>query len=474
MPQSNTQVFSSLEIDLNESKTLLQISSRVEILTKLLGTYLNEGISSVKVPLGKVFVLIEMICSINMRYLSFKSDVRDPEIKGLIKKTLYLNYQSALGLLKSLLVFKGSLIPHISSLWSSLAYIIPLSKSGKVSSTDVLNNEALFTDLLNCVSDYLQLIGAFADNTLLVPFVDVALSLSEPRSAPAKPKGQPIPTSQQKKTKKKNVSSAPLSDILSHEHLFTQSRSKHLLHVVRTFIDQVIKRSELPPTQHYKVVKVVIQECVEAAAGNYESAVPDSFRALLRSTVLNPGYDKHNVLPIVSSIIPNDELLSVFNNPRLPPLPKHVTVFKEQEEQDADFENVSEPEVEAQVSSKESAILKLLDEQNNKREKIVLNLESTNVSTSTEFSVKRVVNDVVSENYSDKKRKVEAVQADFSFKPESLKNDSAPIEENPKEPVVETESHTAASSTVYDNADEPDFEMPEINMEEDSEDEDDE
>lgn len=80
----------------------------------------------------------------------------------------------------------------------------------------------------------------------------------------------------------------------------------------------------------------------------------------------------------------------------------------------------------------------------------------------------------MSENYSDKKRKVEAVQADFSFKPESLKNDSAPIEENPKEPVVETESHTAASSTVYDNADEPDFEMPEINMEEDSEDEDDE
>ncbi|CCG21771.1 hypothetical protein CORT_0B00500 [Candida orthopsilosis Co 90-125] len=475
LPQSNTKVFSSLEIDLNESKTLLQISSRVEILTKLLGTYLNEGISSVKVPLGKVFVLIEMICSINMRYLSFKSDVRDTEIKGLIKKTLYLNYQSALGLLKSLLVFKGSLIPHLSSLWSSLAYIVPLSKSGKVSSTDVLNNEALFTDLLSCVSDYLQLIGVFADNTLLVPFVDVALSLSEPRSVPAKPKGQPIPTPQQKKTKKKNVSSAPLSDILSHEHLFTQSRSKHLLHVVRTFFDQVIKRSELPPTQHYKVVKVVIQECVEAAAGNYESTVPGSFRRLLRSTVLNPGYDKYNVLPIVSSIIPNDELLSVFSNPRLPPLPKHVTVFKEQEEQDADFENVPEPEVEAQVSSKESAILKLLDEQRQQEKKdSTRSRETTNASVSTEFSVKRVVNDVVSENRSDKKRKVETVQADFSFKPESLKNDSAPIEENPKEPVVETELHTAASSTVYDNADEPDFEMPEINMEEDSEDEDDE
>ncbi|KAG5420055.1 RIX1 [Candida metapsilosis] len=454
---SSRKVFASLEIDLNQPKSVLQISSRVQVLIKLLGAYLNEGISSVKVPLGKVFTLVEMICSVNMRYLSFKSDIRDEEIKGLIKKTLTVNFQSVLGLLKNLLVFKGSLIPHLPSLWSSLAYMIP--KSGKVSPTDVLNNEELFLDLLSCVSDYVQLVGVISDNTLLTPFVDVAIALTE--SSQAKPE-KAAPT-QQKKTKRKNTSSTPLSDILSHEHLFTKSHSEHLLHVVRTFLDQVIKRSELPPTQHYKVVKFVIQQCVEAAAANYETTVPDSFRALLRSAVLNPGYDKHNILPIVSSIIPNDELLSVFINPRLPPLPKHISIPQVAEE---DEEIASEPEVDDPVSSKESAILKLLDEQRQQERKDETQ-EQVSMSVSTGSSVKRVVEDVGLDSDQDKKRKIETTHTDFSFKPESLPIKSV---EEPKESNIATEVEFTPSSAPDQN-DESDFEMPEINMEEDSEEE---
>ncbi|KAI5964970.1 RIX1 [Candida margitis] len=490
LPQSSkNKVFTSLEIDLNQPKTLLQINNRVEILTKLLATYLTEGIASVKVPLGKVFLLAETICSINTRYLSFKSDIRDNEIRGLIKTTLYKNYRNILGLLKRLLVFKGALIPHFPALWSSLAYMVPLSKSGKVSSSDVLNNEALFMDLLSCISEYIQLVGVVSDNSLFVSFVDVALVLSGPKANDfVRNKEQPTAaaaattTSQSKKSKKKNVSSASLSDILSHQHLFTRSRSSHLLHVVRTFFDQIIKRSELPPTQHYKVVKFVIQECIEAAAGNYESTVPDSFRSLLRSAVLNPGYDKHNILPIVSSIIPEDELLSVFNNPRLPPLPKHVSSAKEQEEDEQafDLDNVSDPEVDhAPMNTKESAIMKLLDEQReqSREETEIRSKQPSNVS---DFSVKRVIDDTAEETLDGKKRKVETVQEDFSFKPETLETVSAPIEEEDSrvssgatELRAATTATTTTTSTVEDNADGSDFEMPEINMEEDSDDDED-
>lgn len=468
LPQSHAKVFSSLEIDLNDPKTILQISCRIAVLTKLLAAYLNEGISSVKVPLGKVFVLIEMICAINTRYLSFRSDVRDEEIRSLIKTTIQVNYQSVLGLSKHLLVFKGSLIPHLPSLWSSMAYIVPMTKSGKVSSTDIWNNEPLFLDLLSCVGDYLQLTGVVADNTLLVPFVNVALILSQPRAAaPTKPKDQPASTSQQKKPKKKNVSSAPLSDILSHEHLFTQSRSKRSIEVVRTFIDQIVKRSELSPTQHYKVMKCIIQECVEAAANNYEITIPDPFRALLGSIVLNPGYDKHNVLPIISSILPNDPLLSVFVNPRLPPLPQRISATREQ---DVEFDDLSEPEEDAPMSTKESAIMKLIDEQREQERKH----ENEIIIGSTHVSDAKRVMDEGQDNDKEKKRKVETVAVDFSFKPEPFEN-AAKVEKI--EPVVETEVATVVttnSPTNQDNADESDFEMPEINMEDDSDDEGDE
>ncbi|KAI5958565.1 RIX1 [Candida theae] len=454
LPQSTTKVFPSLEIDLNRPKSLLQISSRVYVLTKLLGAYLNEGVSSVKVPLGKIFALVELICSVNLKYLSFKSDIRDEEIKGLIKDMLSVNYQSAIALLRSLLVFKGSLIPHLPSLWSSLAYIVPLSKSGKV--TKVSGNETLYMDLVSCVSDYLQLVGMISDNTLMTPFVDVALALVEVRPTQAEPE-KAASISQQKKGKKKNVSSAPLSDILSHEHLFTQSKSKQLLNVVRTFLHQVIKRSELPPTQHYKVVKFVVQECVEAAAANYETTVPESFRDLLRGAVLNPGYDRHNILPIVSSIIPNDELLSVFNNPRLPPLPKRIATTVELED---DLEDVLDTEeTQEQASAKESAVLKLLEEQR-QQEQAIEPQDSSGL-------IKREVEDSPPESL--KKRKIETTQADFSFKPNSSVS-AAP--EKPKEYNVETDVQTAASP-VHDDA-ESDFEMPEINMEEDSDEEEEE
>ena len=201
--------------------------------------------------------------------------------------------------------------------------------------------------------------------------------------------------------------------------------------MVRTFIDQIVKRSELSPTQHYKVMKCIIQECVEAAANNYEITIPDPFRALLGSIVLNPGYDKHNVLPIISSILPNDPLLSVFVNPRL------MKLIDEQREQERKHEN-----------------------------EIIIG--STHVS-----DAKRVM-DEGQDNDKEKKRKVETVAVDFSFKPEPFEN-AAKVEKI--EPVVETEVATVVttnSPTNQDNADESDFEMPEINMEDDSDDEGDE
>ncbi|EDK47504.1 hypothetical protein LELG_05685 [Lodderomyces elongisporus NRRL YB-4239] len=339
------RVFDDLSIDFNEPRSLLAISDQVETLLQLLKHYLvGGGITSVRLPLGLCLTLLEVVFSINARFLSYKSDVRDDEIRQLISTVLNRVHTSGIELLSSLLQFRGALVPHLNQIWTMLEYLVPMIQNKRIDAAEVVKNEAVFAKLVECVGLYLNLVGAVSDGASLVPFVDVALTLVEPRkdsagnmqqsAADGQQKNQNKNKNQKNKIKKKNASSAPMSDILSHEHLFQQTIPTQTLLAVQYFFSQVITKVELPSNQHYKTLRFIIRQCVEHKNSNLEQAVPKQLRDLLVNTVLYPGYDKNNALPIVSSILIDDPIISVFNNPRLPALPKYHSMSTSMDNKD--------------------------------------------------------------------------------------------------------------------------------------------
>ena len=90
--QKNDKILPDMVIDVNEPLSVFQISTRVDILLNLLNAYVTYATQfSVKVPLGLVLVVNEIICSINVRYISYKNDVRDEQIRKIVKSTTVLN-----------------------------------------------------------------------------------------------------------------------------------------------------------------------------------------------------------------------------------------------------------------------------------------------------------------------------------------------------------------------------------------------
>ena len=65
-----------------------------------------------------------------------------------------------------------------------------------------------------------------------------------------------------------------LSDILSHEYLFMTNIPTITITTVRSFINQIITKIILPPTQHYKIMRYLIIESIHAKYYNLYHNVP--------------------------------------------------------------------------------------------------------------------------------------------------------------------------------------------------------
>ncbi|CAI5759254.1 unnamed protein product [Candida verbasci] len=455
MPKADTKILQDLSIDFNEPDSIFQLSNNLNILLTLLSSQVTMETSyTVSVPIGLIVTLCEIICTINLKFLSFKSDIRDDEIKSIIKLTLIENYKSVLNLLDKLLLYQGHLLPHFNSILSFLEILIPM-KSNKLDVNEILSFESLYVGLLQTIMQYLHLIGIYSDNSIILKFVDVALLLVEPRikkEEDAKPQ-----QSSQKAKKKKNTSSVTLSDILSHQHLFKQSIPKTTLSIVRSFINQIILKFELPPTQHYKIMRYLITEAIHSQYYNLEHNVPNELKQLLLNAVLYPGYEKNSILPIISTILKDDNLLSVFNNPRFPPLPKLINLSTDNVQQSEDKEE-------------EKMKIQTMNENPMKKRKLETEIKPLEEPTAIE-----VEDDEEEEEEEDNSAQI------FS---KTIQIEQLETVESPKqlEVVEETKQIYPNSTTIVktsvatkeesDDDSGSDFEMPEINV--DSDDDDDE
>ncbi|KAK6463646.1 ribosome export protein [Scheffersomyces coipomensis] len=458
---SDDKLLTDLSIDVNDPKSIFQISARVELLLGLLEAYLSTKTSyGVRVPLGLVLIAIEIVCSINVRFTSFRNDIRDNNIKNIVTSTILLNHLNAIKTLKHItLVYRGSLLPHFLNIVAFLETLIPF-KNKKIDVDHILNNEMVYRELISSLTSLLSLISNLGDSSTLLRFIDVALILVEPRvldqEATANKKVNQNNGGSKKQRKKNNSQSTPLSDILSHQHLFSQSIPSLTIKIVRQFFNSVIPIVSLPPTQHYKLMRYLIIETVNAKYYNNENIIPEDLVVLLRNAVLFPGYEKVSLLPIISSLLSNDPLISVFINPRFPPLPIFIKKVEVEETNDMELDSEDDDEDDENESEFQLATASIIE--NLEREEITPQVKSR---------------EHIEEESVPKRQKVESVPGNHvtftmtqseSRITETISNSTT--DSSSVAPISATTSSSLLKQDVEDESDSSDFEIPQIQLEE--------
>lgn len=338
---ADDEIFDLLHIDVNHPESLLKISSRIELLLILLQAYATTATQySVSAPIGQIVGITELICSVNTKFVAFKREIRDNEIKEMIKLTLLKSQHASVKLLKTLPVkYAGLLLPHLSNVLSFLELIIFLNGK-RLDHAKILSEEEFICDILQCVSKFVSLVNHYQDHSLFIRFIELAVFLIEPRNdlTNAKPKENDINQSKHSKTARKRAkknSSTSFADILSHEHLFHEAVPQSTRKVVFAFFTTVIPRVSIAPTQYNKLIKLVMVEAVKLKDHSISDTLPEELKRILISIILTPAPESASILPIASALMWDSELLSVFNNPRFPQLPeisKNVELTAEEED----------------------------------------------------------------------------------------------------------------------------------------------
>lgn len=357
------EIFGSLSIDVNHPESFLSISSRIELLLTLLQAYVTTATQyTISVPIGKIVGLVELICSVNTKFITFKREIRDIEIKEMTKLALVRSHHASVKLLSSSPVkYSGSILPHMTNILLFVELIIFLDGK-RLDRSKILEEEEFMCDLLDCVSKYLRMVNLYQDHSLFIRYIELAIFLIEPRevaaSQPKENKQTQHSKAARKRAKKNNSSS--LADILSHEHLFVQATPQSTKRCVFNFFRTVIPRVSIAPTQYNKLIKAVLVESIKYRDQQIIETVPQELKDILTAIVLTPASDSASILPIASTLLWDSELMSVFNNPRFPQLPaivKNVDANQddeeehEQEEEEMD-EEIDEEKVEPQLKKR--------------------------------------------------------------------------------------------------------------------------
>lgn len=322
--------FSGLKIDLGNPATIYKISDRLETLLFLLKHFLTtETPFSVRVPLGKIILLCENICSVNPRFTTFRKDVFSDELRNVISGSIVRNQRNVLKLLIDITnCYQGFILPHSRSTIAFIETLLPL-RNKKINYRDVLINESLMCLILESVSGILGLTSEFSSGEDISRFIELAILLIEPRdSISSNSQSNSLSTNvtggkKQKGSRKKDNSSA-LSDLLSHQQLFSENVPSSTTSVVRNFFKIIIPRVEINLTQKHKIAKYLMAEAVLSSNKHKDKRIDRELEELLVTACLNPGKESTSLTPIVANIIRHNNCLSLLMNPRLPPLPQVV------------------------------------------------------------------------------------------------------------------------------------------------------
>jgi pre-rRNA-processing protein RIX1 len=322
---------------------LLAISDRVDTLCSLLAAYLTTRTAyAVRVPVGMVLAVCDVVCLVNTRFLAFTADTHDARLRHTVALTLQQNHLSVcrrvLGAMP--LALRGLAVPHLVAALGQLEVLLPFARK-RLDRAQIVASEYFVAEVLRAATAWLELTASLSDASAVVRLVEAALVLVEPRAAAA----ATAAAAPAKRKRAKPSSAAPaLADLLSHQHLFAVQCLARTTATVRRFLNAVLKRVALAPTHYYKVLKYVLVEAARARQQSLPRQIPPDLRALLVDAVLYPGSESVSVLPLVSTLLEDDEVISVFNHPRFPPLARVVRYEEREDEEEGEESDTEGPE----------------------------------------------------------------------------------------------------------------------------------
>lgn len=359
LPDSETKdfIFPFLKIDLSDPISIVQISQRIEVLSHLIVAFITSPTPfPLRIPLGLIIQSSELLLGISPNFIPLKKELnRNEELKKIVVNDLSKTQSIGAWILYNITKhYKKLVLPHLSSILSSLEVAIPIKndKGSKVIKVDDDSALAIEPELLTVIKttvEILKLFQGLSDLDLINKLVDVSILFLQKRTTldgllEKQEQNKPQQQGQKNKKKNKNKDSTPLADILSHAELFDVDAPKETVSVILSFFEIVIKKiPNLSPTYRIKIVKYVISSAVKQETT--KGKILDKTKNLLESIVLYPSYgETYSILPIAKRLLSNNDKLSLLTNPRFPPLETKFKastqqdVIEEEEEDDDDVE----------------------------------------------------------------------------------------------------------------------------------------
>ncbi|AMD20958.1 HEL323Wp [Eremothecium sinecaudum] len=319
---------SPLSIDLNKPITLWDLYARLGLLTDLLSSFVSLPTPFVlRIPLGELVRVAEVLLSLSTNYLSFKRGLyRESDLTSTMSSLLPMIQFQGIRLLQCYNDnFGRSMLPYLPSILSSLEMFIPLKQKTftiDFEKCELINYEIIeLTKLVNSLAAHIG--HRFNEQTLLIKLVDLCLYLLEDQckvdkiSTKSQQKGTEKLTNSKKKDKR-NLANGTLSDIYSHPHLFTYKTKLERFDVTNIFFSTIITNWKIPSTQQVNIVRYCIRQSLMFKEST--NSIPDSFAKLLTVLVLFPGSERISILPIAVRLLKDSgsAVFDVLCNPRLP------------------------------------------------------------------------------------------------------------------------------------------------------------
>lgn len=467
----------ALKLDMNVPLTLWDISNRLNLLVDLLSAFISLPTPfTVRVPLGAVNSISESLLFMSSNYLPLKRDLRrDLELNSVIMNILPQIQFSGIRLLDSMVsVYGNSCLTFLPTILGSLEMFIPMKSKSTIvdfEKCQLLKSEffSLFA-LINKLSSYIG--HQLNEINLFTKLIDISLYLVEDKSLISnlfknQEKAVIVTNSSGKKSSKKDTKSGALSDIYTHPSQFTTKDSLNLFKEVNTFLRIVLSNWKLPSSQQVKIIQYAITKSLHFK--KLTGKIPTTFIMLMRTVVIYPGNERVSILPIAANLVKElgDDILDVLCHPRLPmgivhQVSKPVFVAESDESGDQEISESSsfsnsitlDLELAGAIIETKNNNLKQLQQEDNK-------ISSSNVDDSQLFKKRSMEK---SEEQVEIKRSKQEAHETSSL---TIENTAGNVTEQ-----ITFESTTIALQTgePEEDADDSEFEIPDIQLSDDEED----
>ncbi|EHN01992.1 Rix1p [Saccharomyces cerevisiae x Saccharomyces kudriavzevii VIN7] len=325
---NETEFLPRMKLDFNAPLSLWEIPQRLSLLVDMLVAFISLPTPfPIRVPLGGINSLCEVLLGVSNKYLPLKKELRrDNELNGVINNILPQIQFQGIKLWEIIVSKYGKCgLSLFEGILSSIELFIPLKKKS--------NNEIDFNIVGSLKSEFFavfRLINMIMSHlghqlstvSVISQLIDVALFLSRDKTLiDSLFKNRKSNTKQQGKTKqskKTKNNEGAFSDIYTHPELFVFKNSMSWFNEINEFLITALNNWILPSTPHIQILKYSITQSLRLK--EKFGYIPETFVDLLRCEVLHPGNERVSILPIAISLLKgsNDDMFELLCHPKVP------------------------------------------------------------------------------------------------------------------------------------------------------------